>query len=172
MRRRLLVIVAAILGLFVLLFILAVPAAPLWVRLGVKPICIQGNWPHLKVVACPGSASAPSTLEAGVARPILADAQPFIIDTDMAADDWMAILYLLQRPDVDVRAITVTGAGEAHCQPGVQNALGLTALAGRPQIPVACGRETPLKGDHAFPMDWRKNVDALLGANRQHIVAF
>ena len=29
----------------------------------------------------------------------------------MAADDWMAILYLLQRPDVDVRAITVTGAG-------------------------------------------------------------
>ena len=30
----------------------------------------------------------------------------------MAIDDWLAILYLLQRPDVDIRAITVTGAGE------------------------------------------------------------
>ena len=46
-----------------------------------------------------------------------------VIDTDMAADDWMAILYLLQRPDMTVRAITVTGAGEAHCAPGTQHAL-------------------------------------------------
>jgi pyrimidine-specific ribonucleoside hydrolase len=86
-----------------------------------------------------------------------------LIDTDMAADDWMAILYLLQRPDVDVRAITVTGAGEAHCEPGVRNALDLVALAGRPEIPVSCGRETPLEGDHVFPQSWRDNVDALAG---------
>lgn len=94
---------------------------------------------------------------------VAADAQPVVIDTDMAADDWLAILYLLGRPDVDVKAITVTGAGEAHCSAGTQNALDLVALAGRPQVPVACGREVPLKGDHTFPAEWRESVDDLLG---------
>lgn len=86
-----------------------------------------------------------------------------VIDTDMAPDDWLAILYLLGRPEVTVQAITVTGAGEAHCGPGVRHALALVALAGQPDIPVACGRETPLAGAHAFPDPWRANVDALLG---------
>jgi pyrimidine-specific ribonucleoside hydrolase len=81
----------------------------------------------------------------------------------MAADDWMAILYLLNRPDVSVAAITVTGTGEAHCEPGIENAMSLTALAGQPDIPVSCGRTTPLQGDHAFPSDWRDRVDALAG---------
>ena len=86
-----------------------------------------------------------------------------LIDTDMAPDDWMAILYLLQRPDVSVMAITVTGAGETHCEPGVRHALGLVALAGGGDIPVACGRETPLQGSHTFPESWREAVDNLLG---------
>jgi len=81
----------------------------------------------------------------------------------MAPDDWMAILYLLQRPDVSVMAITVTGAGETHCEPGVRHALGLVALAGGGDIPVACGRETPLQGSHTFPESWREAVDNLLG---------
>jgi inosine-uridine nucleoside N-ribohydrolase/predicted ester cyclase len=89
--------------------------------------------------------------------------KPIIIDTDMAADDWLAILYLLQRSDVEVLAITVTGAGEAHCDPGVQNAMNLLELAGNPDIPVACGRETPIQGDHVFPMEWRDGMDAMLG---------
>ena len=95
--------------------------------------------------------------------PFTSAPRPVIIDTDMAADDWMAILYLLQRPDVTVEAITVTGAGESHCKPGVQHALGLAALAGQPDIPVSCGRETPLQGDHVFPTAWRMDVDALSG---------
>jgi inosine-uridine nucleoside N-ribohydrolase len=81
----------------------------------------------------------------------------------MAADDWMAILYLLQRQDVKVMAITVTGAGETHCDQGVQHALGLVALSGYDPIPVACGGETPLKGNHTFPDSWRKGIDNLLG---------
>ncbi len=89
--------------------------------------------------------------------------RPVIIDTDMAADDWMAILYLLQRSDLAVQAITVAGTGEAHCEPGVKNALGLVALAGYEPIPVACGRETPLQGNHAFPDSWRTWVDSLTG---------
>ena len=92
---------------------------------------------------------------------LAADAKPFVIDTDMAVDDWLAILYLLGRPDVDVKAITVTGAGEAHCDAGTRNALNLVALAGRFEIPVACGRKSPLEGDHAFPSEWRESVDSL-----------
>jgi pyrimidine-specific ribonucleoside hydrolase len=86
-----------------------------------------------------------------------------IIDTDMAVDDWMAILYLLQRTDVDVLAVTVAGTGEAHCDPGVRNALNLLMLAGNPDIPVACGRETPLQGENTFPLEWRDMVDAMNG---------
>ncbi|MGH2397155.1 MAG: hypothetical protein ACRDFW_09235 [bacterium] len=33
---------------------------------------------------------------------------PVLIDTDVDIDDWMAILYLLLHPDVDVLGITVT----------------------------------------------------------------
>jgi inosine-uridine nucleoside N-ribohydrolase len=103
------------------------------------------------------------TTQATDPRSTAPEAQPFIVDTDMASDDWLAILYLLGRADVDVRAITVTGAGEAHCAPGVRHALDLAALAGRPGIPVACGRETPLQGDRVFPTSWRERVDNFLG---------
>ncbi|MBI9045678.1 MAG: nucleoside hydrolase [Anaerolineaceae bacterium] len=89
--------------------------------------------------------------------------RPVIIDTDMAADDWMAILMVLQRTDLEVQAITVTGAGEAHCDPGVENALGLVALADHKPIPVACGQETPLEGEHVFPQSWRDGVDNMMG---------
>jgi pyrimidine-specific ribonucleoside hydrolase len=110
---------------------------------------------------CVGTASP--SLEPVTPHPVAADAQPIVIDTDMAADDWLAILYLLGRSDVDIKAITVTGAGEAHCTAGTRNALNLVALAGRPEIPVACGREVPLEGGHTFPNDWREAVDGLFG---------
>lgn len=107
--------------------------------------------------------TAPPLLKPITPHAVAADAQPVVIDTDMAADDWLAILYLLGRSDVDVQAITVTGAGEAHCSAGTQNALDLVTKAGRPEIPVACGREVPLEGNHAFPTEWRESVDDLLG---------
>jgi pyrimidine-specific ribonucleoside hydrolase len=88
---------------------------------------------------------------------------PIVIDADMGLDDVMAILYLLQRPDVKVKAITVSGTGLAHCGPGTQHALGLIAIAGAKDIPVACGRDKPLQGDHAFPRDWREGADSTLG---------
>lgn len=88
---------------------------------------------------------------------------PVLIDTDMSQDDWMAILYLLQHDEYEVLTITVSGTGIAHCDPGVQNTMNLLALAGNPDIPVACGRETPLQGDHAFPDGWRVGPDAMMG---------
>lgn len=91
--------------------------------------------------------------------------KPVILDVDMAHEDMFSALFLLSHPNVDVRAITVTGTGEAHCGPGVRNALGLVALSGKRDIPVACGREAPLAGNHVFPAEWRKAADEAYGAS-------
>ena len=89
--------------------------------------------------------------------------KPVIFDTDMAHEDMFSALFLLSHPNVDVRAITVSGTGEAHCGPGVSNALGLVTVSGHENIPVACGRETPLVGNHVFPAEWRQAVDNAYG---------
>lgn len=147
-------------ALILALVVLVLLGGPVLNKLGVEVFCVtkeNGRW---RLQRCGGEME----LTADVNPPRQsANAQPTLIDTDMAIDDWMAILFLLQLPEVDVRAITVTGAGEAHCEPGVQNALDLAALAGQPHIPVTCGRETPLAGQHVFPQSWRTNVDALAG---------
>lgn len=99
------------------------------------------------------SATAPAaTASPGAGRQIL-------IDTDVAPDDLVAIAFLLASPEVEIEAITVSGTGEAHCGPGVDVVLGLLERLDAPAIDVACGRETPMAGDLAFPDAWRANVD-------------
>lgn len=107
---------------------------------------------------CGGQAPAPDPGLIQIQTP-----KPIIYDTDMAHEDMFAALFLLSHPNVDVRAITVTGVGEAHCEPGVENALGLVAVSGHQDIPVACGRETPLAGNHVFPAEWRQAADEAYG---------
>ena len=63
-----------------------------------------------------------------------------VIDTDMTVDDWMAVLFLVNRTDVRVKAITVPGTGIARGAPGARNAIRLLDLAGKRDIPVAYGR--------------------------------
>src|SRR5262245_4578039 len=87
------------------------------------------------------------------------DARPLLIDTDVAPDDLVAIASLLGSPNVDIKAITVSGTGEAHCDGGVDVVLGLLERLAAPSIDVACGRETPIAGDHAFPDEWRAGAD-------------
>jgi len=82
-----------------------------------------------------------------------------LIDTDVAPDDVAAISFLLSSPDVDIKAITVSGTGEAHCDGGVDVVLRLLERLEAPPIDVACGRETPIAGDHAFPDAWRAGAD-------------
>ena len=86
-----------------------------------------------------------------------------ILDVDMAHEDMFSALFLLSHPNVDLRAITVTGTGEAHCEPGVRHALGLVAVSSKKEIPVACGSETPLEGNHEFPAEWRNAADEAYG---------
>jgi pyrimidine-specific ribonucleoside hydrolase len=83
-----------------------------------------------------------------------------LVDTDVAPDDLVAISFLVAAPEVDLVAITVSGTGEATCEGGVPVVLGLLERLSAPDIPVACGSETPIAGDHAFPDAWRQGADA------------
>ena len=103
-----------------------------------------------------GPVPDPSTIQKAPPRPV-------ILDVDMAHEDMHAALFLLAHPNVDVRAITVTGTGEAHCGAGVENALGIVTVSGQSDIPVSCGREIPLEGDHQFPAEWRLDADQAYG---------
>jgi pyrimidine-specific ribonucleoside hydrolase len=105
--------------------------------------------------ACaPGAPASPSPTDGGAAG-----ARPLLVDTDVAADDLVAIAFLLASPSVAIKAITVSGTGEAHCGAGVDVVLRLLERLDAPAIDIACGRETPIAGDHAFPDDWRARVD-------------
>lgn len=84
---------------------------------------------------------------------------PIIIDSDMGSNGIMALAYILQRPEFDILAVTVSGTGEAHCSRGTEDAVGLINLTNAGDIPVACGRETPLKGTHKFPDFIREKAD-------------
>lgn len=83
-----------------------------------------------------------------------------LVDTDVAGDDLIALAFLVSARHVTIAGITVSGTGEAHCSGGVDIVLRLLDRLRAADIPVACGRETPLAGDHAFPETWRDRADA------------
>ena len=89
--------------------------------------------------------------------------RPVVIDTDVALEGMMSVLYLVGQDDLDIRAITVSGTGLVHCEEGVAQILGLLDMVDAPEIPVACGPETPLEGINAFPTSWRTSADAGYG---------
>lgn len=72
--------------------------------------------------------------------------RPFVIDTDTASDDAVALVMALMHPDIDVKAITVV-AGNVPLPMAVNNAL-LTVercvAVGRPTVPVHVGSAGPL----------------------------
>ncbi len=66
----------------------------------------------------------------------------FIIDTDTASDDAVALLLAFNAPDVQIEAITVA-AGNVPLELAVQNALYTCELCGK-NIPVYAGMAKPL----------------------------
>jgi purine nucleosidase len=66
----------------------------------------------------------------------------FLIDTDTASDDAVALVMALNHPDVTVEAITVV-AGNVPLEYGVQNALYTVARCGG-STPVYAGLEKPM----------------------------
>ena len=66
----------------------------------------------------------------------------FLIDTDTASDDAVAILMALAAPDVSVAALTVV-AGNVSLEQGARNALYTCEVAGA-EVPVHLGAAAPL----------------------------
>ncbi len=66
----------------------------------------------------------------------------FLIDTDTASDDAVALVMALTYPDVKVEAITAV-SGNVHVDQAVQNALYTVGLCGK-QVPVYRGAEKPI----------------------------
>ena len=84
----------------------------------------------------------------------------FIIDTDTASDDAVAILMALQWPDVEVEAITVV-AGNVPLQQASINARYTIELCGK-QTPVYDGCDRPLIKE-AFHAEWFHGPDGMGG---------
>jgi purine nucleosidase len=76
----------------------------------------------------------------------------FLIDTDTASDDAVALVMALKYPDVQVEAITVV-AGNVPLEQGVQNALHTVELTGV-AAPVYSGMAAPL----LRPLETAQNV--------------
>jgi purine nucleosidase len=72
--------------------------------------------------------------------------RPFLIDTDVASDDAVAIIMALRAPEVRVAAIT-TVAGNVVVDQATRNALYTVELCGA-KVPVYRGAEKPLARAH------------------------
>jgi len=70
----------------------------------------------------------------------------FLIDTDTASDDAVALIMALRSPDVSVLAITAV-AGNVAVQQAARNALYTAELCGA-NVPVFLGAEKPLQREH------------------------
>ena len=88
----------------------------------------------------------------------------YLFDTDAGPDDVMALAYLLTRDDVEIEAITLS-CGLAHVEQGAINLSKVVALSGKGEIPIYIGRPTPLRGERAFPEEWRRVADELPGVD-------
>jgi purine nucleosidase len=83
---------------------------------------------------------------------------PFLIDTDTASDDAVALIMALRSPEVQVLAITAV-AGNVAVEQAARNALYTAELCGS-DVPVFIGAPKPLKRAHA-PADWFHGKDGL-----------
>ncbi|BFM05068.1 nucleoside hydrolase [Halioxenophilus aromaticivorans] len=86
-----------------------------------------------------------------------------IFDTDVAIDDWSALLFLGKHPEVDLLAVLANGVGETRCPPAMKNIPALLDLTPQKDVAVACGDDYPLDGFFAFPEPWRQQADTLSG---------
>ena len=82
----------------------------------------------------------------------------FLIDTDTASDDAVALIMALRNPDVEVLAIT-TVAGNVPVLQATRNALYTAQLCGS-TVPVFTGAAAPLRRAH-YSAAWFHGADGL-----------
>ncbi|MCE2489788.1 MAG: nucleoside hydrolase, partial [Anaerolineae bacterium] len=87
----------------------------------------------------------------------------FLIDTDTASDDAVALIMALRAPDVDVRALTIV-SGNVDVAQGVRNALTTMELCGRDDVPVYAGADQPLLRSNPRA-DWFHGYDGMGNMN-------
>ena len=68
---------------------------------------------------------------------------PILIDCDTGIDDSLALLYAVASPECELVAVTCT-AGNVDARQVAENTRAVLELAGRADVEVAIGRETPL----------------------------
>ena len=81
-----------------------------------------------------------------------------IVDTDVDSDDAMAMLYLMNAPNIEVIGVTVTGTGFMLQIQGVPVALKLVRLGGSPDTPVSYGADSAIIPFAGFPDAWRESA--------------
>jgi purine nucleosidase len=79
-----------------------------------------------------------------VPPPRLTERQPIILDVDTGIDDSLALLYACASPEVELLAATCVG-GNIDARQVAVNTRAVLELAGRADVEVALGRETPLE---------------------------
>jgi purine nucleosidase len=89
----------------------------------------------------------------------------FLIDTDTASDDAVALIMALRAPDVRVAAITVV-AGNVNVRQATRNALYTAELCGA-DVPVYSGAEEPLLRPYQ-DATWFHGRDGLGNHNYPH----
>lgn len=114
------------------------------------------------VLAACGSSSAPSATPSRTPDEG-AGALPVVIDTDLGADDLIALAVLLRDQALDVRAVTVAATGLVHCEAGRQHLNNLFRQLDVEPVPVGCGRDDPGEDGRLFPAEWRATSDAAYG---------
>jgi purine nucleosidase len=72
-----------------------------------------------------------------------ADRIPILVDCDTGIDDSLALLYAAASPECEIVAVTCT-AGNVDARQVAANTRAVLELAGRSDVEVALGRETPL----------------------------
>ena len=82
----------------------------------------------------------------------------FLIDTDTASDDAVALIMALRNPEIEVLAIT-TVAGNVPVDQATRNALYAAEICGS-TVPVYCGAEKPLERPHCGA-EWFHGNDGL-----------
>jgi purine nucleosidase len=68
---------------------------------------------------------------------------PIVVDCDTGIDDSLALLYAVASPECELVAVTCT-AGNVNAAQVAENTRAVLELAGRSDVEVAIGRETPL----------------------------
>ncbi len=108
-----------------------------------EPIAVRGGKNKMRLLGV-----AIALVCSGFGAPTLQSQQrsepkKVILDTDPGTDDALAMLLAFNSPELQVEAITVV-AGNMTADAGLENALKITSLVGRCDVPVAKGAIRPL----------------------------